>query len=174
MFAELGATVTDATGTVASTTETEAVPLLPSLMAVIVAEPAAAPVTSPLALTSATLISLDIQVMARPVSTPPAESVVVADNCTVAPTRTVSNRGVTETEATASSELSKRVGSSHAAKSASVARTTCGHVIGKRIHWAGYPDGTLPGCDWAHVSGGQETGNALNGTKPTPSSSSES
>jgi hypothetical protein len=131
MLAVAGLTVTDATGTRA--TATLAVPLLPSLVAVIVAEPAVAPVTSPLALTSATVVSLDTQLTARPVSMPPAESVVVADNCMVAPTRTVSNKGVTETEATASSELSKRVGSSHAAKSANVARTTCGHLIRKRI-----------------------------------------
>jgi hypothetical protein len=66
-LAEAGATLTDATGT--SVTVTVAVPLFPSLVAVIVAEPAATPVTTPLDETVAIpVLELD-HVTARPVST---------------------------------------------------------------------------------------------------------
>src|SRR2546429_6544405 len=58
-------------------------PLLPPVAAVIVAEPAPFPVTSPLVLTVATVVlSLD-QAMTRPVSGLPAESFGVAVSCTV-------------------------------------------------------------------------------------------
>src|SRR5213592_664091 len=79
--AEAGVTATEATGTVV--TAIAAVPLCPSLVAVRVAEPAARPVTSPLPLTDAADgFELD-QLTARPVSTAPAESFVVAESWTV-------------------------------------------------------------------------------------------
>src|SRR5438128_1677146 len=56
-----GLTVTDATGTFV--TATVAVPLFPSLVAAIVTEPAATPVTRPLALTVATPALLVAQVI---------------------------------------------------------------------------------------------------------------
>src|SRR5712692_3611657 len=61
-----GLTVTDATGTLV--TVTVAVPDLPSLVAVIVAEPAATPVTNPPVLTVATAGTLLAQVTTRPLS----------------------------------------------------------------------------------------------------------
>src|SRR6266568_2913480 len=73
---EAGLTVTEATGT--AVTVTEAVPLFPSLVAVIVLVPAATPVTRPVADTVATAGTLLAQVTTRPGSTLPAESFVVA------------------------------------------------------------------------------------------------
>jgi len=73
-----GVTVTVATGTIV--TVMVEVPLFPSLVAVIVADPAATAVTSPLAETVATPLALLDQVTARPLSTVPAESLVVAVN----------------------------------------------------------------------------------------------
>src|SRR5712692_3782094 len=64
IFAVAGLTVTDATGT--PVTVTAAVPLLPSLVAVIDAEPGATPVTSPLAFTVATVPLLLDHVIERP------------------------------------------------------------------------------------------------------------
>src|ERR1041384_1382652 len=81
--ADAGATVTDATGT--KVTVIVAVPLLPSLVAVMVAEPAAAPVTSPLLVTLATDVLLLAQLTAR-ASGLPFASFGVALSCTVAPT----------------------------------------------------------------------------------------
>jgi hypothetical protein len=76
-----GATLTDATGT--GVTVTLAVPLFPSLVAVIVAEPAATPVTTPLEETVAIpVLELD-HVTARPVSTLLFASYAVAVSCTV-------------------------------------------------------------------------------------------
>jgi hypothetical protein len=94
-----GATVTDATGTIV--TVIPAVPLLPSLVAVIVADPADTPVTTPLAETVATPGALLDQVIVRPVSTLPAESLVIALSCVVAPTLRLSELGDTATVATA-------------------------------------------------------------------------
>ena len=75
-FAVAGLTVTDATGT--RVTVIAAVPLCPSLAAVIVAEPSATPVTSPLPFTAATaLLPLD-QVTVRPDSGLPFASSGVA------------------------------------------------------------------------------------------------
>jgi hypothetical protein len=79
-----GATVTVATGT--SVTVIDAVPLCPSLVAVIVALPRATPVTRPLVDTVAIPASLVDQVTARPDSALPAESFGVAVSCTVRPT----------------------------------------------------------------------------------------
>src|SRR2546428_3269307 len=96
--ADTGLTVTVATGTFA--TEMDAVPLWPSLTAVMVAVPAATPVTSPDPLTVTTPELLLAQVTARPVSTLPAQSFAVADSCAVCPTVTPADAGLTVTAAT--------------------------------------------------------------------------
>src|SRR6266487_1311226 len=93
-----GATVTDATGT--TVTVIADVPVLPSLVAVIVADPAPTAVTSPLADAVATAGALLDQVTIRPVSTVPAESLVVAVSCTVAPALRLFDAGDTVTVAT--------------------------------------------------------------------------
>src|SRR5258705_219239 len=98
MFAEAGLTVTEATGT--GVTVKADVPLFPSLVAVIVAAPAATPVTRPLALTVATTGALDAQVTTRPVSIVPAESMVTAESCKVAATRMLATAGLNATVAT--------------------------------------------------------------------------
>src|SRR5207302_9575902 len=83
-LAGAGLTVTDATGTLV--TVRADVPLCPSLVAVIVAEPAATPVTRPLTDTVATAALLVAHVTARPVRAVPLESSGVAVNWVVAPT----------------------------------------------------------------------------------------
>src|SRR5262245_7474339 len=93
-----GATVTEATGTMM--TVTALVPLLPSLVAVIVAEPAPTAVTRPLAETVATPVALLDQVTTRPFRTFPAESLVVALSCAVPPTTRLAVAGATVTVAT--------------------------------------------------------------------------
>src|SRR2546428_11020283 len=96
-----GATVSDATGTGGGTvTVTAAVPFFPSAVAMIVAEPTATPVTNPVADTVATAGLLLAHVTARPVSTLPAESLVVAVSCAVLPTRSVPGDGATAIDAT--------------------------------------------------------------------------
>src|SRR6266513_2149363 len=97
-LAVAGATVTVATGT--GVTVIRAVPLFPSLVAMIVAEPAVFAVTSPLPFTLATVVSLDAQVMTRPVSGLPFASVGVALSCTVCPVATLAVAGATVTDAT--------------------------------------------------------------------------
>ena len=77
-----------------------AVPLRPSLVAVITAVPTTRPVTSPLPLTVATLSALLAQVTVRPVSTLPAASLRVAVSCSTAPTTTLALAGLIVTEAT--------------------------------------------------------------------------
>src|SRR5207248_9959368 len=76
-----GVTVTDATGTGVSVKA--AVPFWPSLVAVIVAEPATLVVTSPLLLTVATVVLFEANVTVRPVRTLPFASLRVAVSCTV-------------------------------------------------------------------------------------------
>src|SRR3989440_11129514 len=76
------------------------VPLCPSLVAVIVADPAATPVTSPLPLTVAAAVLLLCQVTVRPASVLPFASLGVAVSCTVPPTGTVADAGATVTHAT--------------------------------------------------------------------------
>jgi len=98
MFAIAGATATDATGT--RLTVTAALPVLPSLVAVIVTAPAATPVTVPAPDTAATPGALETQVIARPERTFPAASVVVAASRTLAPTNTVAVVGLIATAAT--------------------------------------------------------------------------
>src|SRR5256885_14479414 len=81
-------------------TMSAAVPLWPSLVAVMVVDPAATPVTPPLALTVATLVLPLDHVTVRPVSTLPAASLSVAVSCTVLPASTLAGGGVTVTVAT--------------------------------------------------------------------------
>src|SRR5438876_6796690 len=97
-LADAGLTVTDATGT--PLTVMLAVPLWPSLVAVMVTAPATTPVTSPLLLTVAIVLSLDDQLIARPVKGLPLASRCVAVSCTVCPIATVPELGVTVTAAT--------------------------------------------------------------------------
>src|SRR5947208_7893360 len=81
-------------------TVTDAVPLFPSLVAVIVAVPGVTPVTSPALVTVATDVLLLDQVTARPESAAPFASLGVAVNWTVCPAWTVAVGGVTSTVAT--------------------------------------------------------------------------
>src|SRR5207302_464986 len=81
-------------------TVTPDVPLLPSDVAVMVAEPAVTPLTSPLPFTRATAVLLLDQVTTRPLSGFPLASFGVAVSCTVEPCCTVAGDGLTVTEAT--------------------------------------------------------------------------
>src|SRR5207245_8397403 len=82
-------------------TVTAAVPLRPSLVAVIVTgPPAATPVTSPLASTVATAGVPLAHVTVRPVSGLPLASCGVAVSCTVRPACTLGADGLTTTVAT--------------------------------------------------------------------------
>jgi hypothetical protein len=90
-------TVTDATGM--GVTVMVALPLTPSAIAVIVAEPGATAVTSPLASTVATDSSLDSHAIAR-VSGLPDASLAVAVSCCVEPATMLVAAGVTLTVAT--------------------------------------------------------------------------
>src|SRR5437773_7461876 len=76
------------------------VPLWPSLVAVMVAEPAATPLTSPLPLTVAADVLLLCQVTVRPTSGLPFASLGVAVSGRLLPADTVPDAGVTVTEAT--------------------------------------------------------------------------
>src|ERR1051325_1183351 len=97
-LAAAGRTAPDATGTLV--TVIAAVPLLPSLAAVIVAEPAATPVTRPLPFTVATDVLLLVQGRARRVRVLPWASLVVAVSCVVCPCATLAEAGLTVTDAT--------------------------------------------------------------------------
>src|SRR5438552_16078281 len=77
-----------------------AVPLWPSLVAVIVAEPATLPVTSPVPVTVATDVLLLAHVTERPVRMLPLASRRVALSCTVWPAGTLADAGLTVTDAT--------------------------------------------------------------------------
>src|SRR6266699_43506 len=90
MLPEVGLTVTDATGT--RTTVIVAVPVFPSLVARIVVEPTATPVTRPLAFTVATDVESEDQVIVRPVRMLPAESRGVAVRRRVSPGCSVAER----------------------------------------------------------------------------------
>src|SRR2546427_5736822 len=98
MLADAGVIGPDATGT--GVTVMADAPLFPSLVAVIVAVPAVFPVTSPLALTVATVALLLAQLTVRPDSRLPLASLGVAVSCTVWPTCTDAVAGFTVTEAT--------------------------------------------------------------------------
>src|SRR5438876_232284 len=76
------------------------VPVLPSLVAVIVAGPAATPVTSPLPFTVANAVALLDQVTTRPGRAVPFASFGVAVSWTVLPASRLADAGVTVTEAT--------------------------------------------------------------------------
>src|SRR6266550_2337398 len=97
-IAVAGLTTTDATGI--SVTVAPAVPVFPSLVAVIVVVPARTPLTSPLLLTVATTALLLVHVTGRPVNVLPVESFSVAVSCTVCPTRMLAGAGETSTDAT--------------------------------------------------------------------------
>src|SRR2546428_5208056 len=75
------------------------VPLCPSLVAVIVADPAAAAVTSPLPSTLATHVLLLDHVTARPASGVPLASFGVAESCPLLPPATPAHGGATPTNA---------------------------------------------------------------------------
>jgi len=98
MLADAGLTVIAATGTFV--TAVADVPLFPSLVAVIVAEPAVTPVTNPLALTVATAALLLAHVTTRPLRAVPFESFGAAVNWVVAPTVRLAAVGLTVTDAT--------------------------------------------------------------------------
>ena len=66
----------------------------------IVADPATTPVTRPLPFTVATAMLLLAQVTTRPASGVPLASLGVAVSCTVCPTGTLADAGLTVTEAT--------------------------------------------------------------------------
>src|SRR5687768_13560725 len=93
-----GDTDTDATG--AGLTVSCALPDLPSLVAVIVVDPPATPVTRPLALIVALVPSDVDHAMARPARTLPAASSVVAVSCSELPTASAAAGGDTVTVAT--------------------------------------------------------------------------
>src|SRR5216117_2751971 len=97
-LADAGATATEATAT--CTTVMAAVPLCPSEVSVIVVEPASFAVTSPLELTVAAAVLLEVHVTTRPDSGFPFTSLGVAVNCTVLPSSTLADAGVTATVAT--------------------------------------------------------------------------
>lgn len=98
---DAGVTTTDATGAGAGAfTVICALPVFPSLVAVIVAVPAAFAVTTPLALTVAVCGALDAQTMLRPVSVLPLPSYVIAVSVIVPPTVSVPLVGATATDAT--------------------------------------------------------------------------
>src|SRR5882724_4031792 len=96
--ADAGVTATEATGM--CTTVTADVPLCPSLVAVIVADPASTPVTSPVPFTLAAEVLLLDQVIERPVRMLPLASFSVAVSCSVWPSFTVGDAGVSVTVAT--------------------------------------------------------------------------
>ncbi len=95
---DAGLTLTDATGT--GVTVTADVPLCPSLVAVIVAEPGATAVTRPLPFTVARAVLLVPHVTTRPASAFPLASCGVAVSCTVCPAVTLTDAGLTLTDAT--------------------------------------------------------------------------
>src|SRR5256885_8243372 len=98
MLADAGATCTEATGTII--TVIAAVAFLPSVVAVIVAEPCVTPATRPLLLAVATPVLLLVHVTGRPVSGLPAESAGVAVSCSVCPMNTFADVGASCREAT--------------------------------------------------------------------------
>src|SRR5207237_8018012 len=95
---EPAVTSTVATGTFV--TVIDEVPLFPSLVAVIVADPGVTPETSPLLLTAATAVLELDHVTVRPESGAPLASFGVAMSCTVWPACTDAEGGVTSTLAT--------------------------------------------------------------------------
>jgi hypothetical protein len=94
-LAGFGDTLTDPTGTAVTVRDDD--PDFPSLVAVIVAEPAATPVTSPALETVATAVLLDPHVTTRSVTTVPFKSLTVAESCVVRPETTLAVAGETVT-----------------------------------------------------------------------------
>src|SRR5881394_137137 len=94
----VGAQLADGPG---AETATDAVPLFPSLVAVIAADPAATPITSPLVVTVATEGLLVAHVMVRPERGLPLASFGVAVSWIVPPARIDAAAGLTLTDATA-------------------------------------------------------------------------
>ena len=90
--------MTDPTGT--CNTKMVAVPVFPSLVAVIVAVPGATPVTTPAVETVAIAVELVLQVTIRPVSVLLFASFVTAVSDCVAPAVTLADNGLTVTVAT--------------------------------------------------------------------------
>src|SRR5207249_6850785 len=84
----------------ADVTVTDEVPLFPSLVAVIVADPGVTPDTRPPLLTVATAVLELDHVTVRPESGVPPASLGVAVSCTVWPACTEAEGGVTSTDAT--------------------------------------------------------------------------
>jgi len=93
-----GVTLTLATGT--GVTVIAAVPAIPSDVALMLAVPTATVVTSPVALTVATVGALLLHMMVRPVRTAPAASRGLAVSCCVVPSTKLAVAGVTLTLAT--------------------------------------------------------------------------
>src|SRR6266545_2388688 len=85
---------------IGAATVTTAVPVLPSLVAVIVAEPVATAVSRPLVFTFATAGALLVHVTERPVNTFPLASLSVAVSCCVAPGFWLTVAGLSDTDAT--------------------------------------------------------------------------
>src|SRR5207237_230606 len=131
-----GVTATAATGTLA--TVTDAVPLCPSLVAVIVAAPAALPP----------------QVTARPLRGFPFGSSGVAANCIVAPTTTVPDGGVTATTATAVVLGAVPTGFSHAYTARSAAATVAETTNNGRDRMRGLRIGFLSRASVAGATAG--------------------
>ncbi len=84
----------------AGVTVIAALPVIPPLVALIVADPAVAPVVNPLPVTFATAGSLDVQATACPVTSLPAASVSVAVSCETPPSAMLVDEGLTVMEAT--------------------------------------------------------------------------
>jgi hypothetical protein len=76
-----GLTVTLATG--AGVTVSGAVPVFPSLVAIMLTVPSATAVTTPCAVTVATALLVELQATGRPVNTAPVPSSVTAPACAV-------------------------------------------------------------------------------------------
>src|SRR5881398_1222546 len=156
-----GVTATAATGTLA--TVTDAVPLFPSLVAVIVAAPGATAVTRPLPLTVATPGALLPQVTARPLRGFPFGSSGVAANCIVAPTTTVPDGGVTATTATAVVLGAVPTGFSHAYSARRTAARVAGTTNNGRDRMRGIPMVFLSGASVAGATAGVGEGRAGDG-----------
>jgi hypothetical protein len=96
--------VTTGGGGGALATVTTEIPVLPELVAVMVADPAAIPATTPAALTAAVEpLLLDHETLC-PLISLPCSSFTVADNVVVAPTSTLAVDGVTATVVTVGPE----------------------------------------------------------------------
>src|SRR2546425_8423652 len=113
VFCNATTLVTHVPGGGGAETVSAAVPLCPSLVAVIVAAPAATPVTNPLPLTVATAGLLLAHVTVRPVSGVPLASFGVAVSWTVCPAWTLAGAGLTVTDATGTCTTVMEIGRAH-------------------------------------------------------------